>query len=84
MQENKPVLELKNTEEKMYQKKKLKKKNSQCTLIIVVACTDSFIADLTEECRKKDLEKTFMRQVNISTFFGLTLKMKLNLSISKI
>ena len=52
--------------------------------IIVVACADSFIADLTEECRKKDLEKTFMRQVNISTFFGLTLKMKLNLSISKI
>ena len=52
--------------------------------IIVVACADSFIADLTEECRKKDLEKTFMRQVNISKFFGLTLKMKLNLPITKI
>ena len=32
MQENKPVLELKNTEKKMCQKSKLKKKNSQCTL----------------------------------------------------
>ena len=34
MQENKPVLELKNTEKKMCQKSKLKKQNSQCTLMI--------------------------------------------------
>ena len=34
MQENKPVLELKNTEKKMCQKSKLKKQNSQCTLML--------------------------------------------------
>ena len=33
MQENKPALELKNTEKKMCQKSNLKKKNSQCTLV---------------------------------------------------
>ena len=33
VQENKPALELKITGKKVYQKSKLKKKNSQCTLI---------------------------------------------------
>ena len=28
---------------------------------VIVVCIPSLVADLTEECRKKDLEKTFMR-----------------------
>ena len=43
MQENKPALELKNTEKKMCQKSKLKKKNSQCTLSNTVVQDYSYL-----------------------------------------
>ena len=48
MQENKPVLELKNTEKKMCQKSKLKKQNSQCTLLQ----GDCFISHKVTETNK--------------------------------
>ena len=49
MQENKPVLELKNTEKKIYQKSKLKKKNSQCTLVCMMYISVVQYACITDD-----------------------------------